>query len=189
MTSKRIDVELVQSLLSYDSDTGILTWKERDPISAENKMFNSRFANKEAGSVFNSSTTDIYKRIRLKIRDQRYYAHRVAWVIYTGKDIPEGYEIDHINGDATDNRIENLRLVDRKENMRNTALPINNTSGVVGVTWCKHAKKWKAQILTNKKCLYLGYYNNKEDAIEARKQAEIEQNFHENHGRKKSYGE
>jgi hypothetical protein len=50
----------------------------------------------------------------------------------------------------------------------------NNTSGVAGVTWDKKNNKWKAQIHINRKTKYLGLYNTKEEAIEARRQAEIE---------------
>lgn len=45
------------------------------------------------------------------------YCHRIVWEMHCGK-IPEGYEIDHINHDRSDNRIENLRLVKKKDNLK-----------------------------------------------------------------------
>ena len=73
---------------------------------------------------------------------KKYRAHRVAWAIHHGS-WPDG-EIDHINGVRDDNRIENLRCVSRHENKKNTAIPSHNTSGVVGVTWHKPSRKWRA---------------------------------------------
>lgn len=88
--------------------------------------------------------------------------------------------IDHINGDRLDNRIENLREVDRAENMKNMRMPADNTSGFVGVT--RHYEKWKAQITVNGKHIYLGRFDHKKDAIAARIAANRKFGFHENHG-------
>jgi hypothetical protein len=67
--------------------------------------------------------------------------------------------------------------------MRNAKKPITNSSGYIGVNWHKSAKKWMAQIKVNRKNIYLGLFTNKEDAVEARKEAEVEHGFHKNHGR------
>ena len=82
--------------------------------------------------------------------------------------------VDHIDGDKSNNKINNLRLASKSENGRNRVnLPSNNTSGVIGVCWDKKAKKWKAFIMINGKQKHLGYFINIEDAIKARKEAEI----------------
>lgn len=61
-----------------------------------------------------------------------YKCHRVIWEIFNG-EIPEGFQVDHRDGDVTNNSIRNLRLVDAKGNARNQKMPVTNTSGVTGV--------------------------------------------------------
>jgi hypothetical protein len=112
---------------------------------------------------------------------REYYAHRVAWALHTGA-WPKG-EIDHINGDKADNRIANLREVTKVENSRNMPLPANNTSGHIGVAWSKSDKRWTAYIKVGGRRRYLGNFLEKDDAIAARKAAEVRFGFHPNHGR------
>ena len=94
---------------------------------------------------------------------------------------PDGTEIDHIHGETTrnDNRKSNLRIGTHQKNIFNCQISKNNTSGVTGVYYRNDLKKWAAQIHcgvyedTGKpKCYYLGTFDNKEDAIAARKAAE-----------------
>ena len=82
-------------------------------------------------------------------------------------DAPKGMDIDHINGNPLDNRKSNLRICTRAENMRNRGAQKNNTSGYKGVGWCKHRKKWHAQIKHNGKQIYIGRYKDKEEAARA----------------------
>jgi hypothetical protein len=81
-------------------------------------------------------------------------------------------QIDHINRDRADNRIENLREVTNKQNQQNRSTNSDNTSGHTGVSWYKPYSKWRAQIKHNHKVIHLGYFTNIEDAIAARKAAE-----------------
>lgn len=113
--------------------------------------------------------------------------HRIVWEMHNGK-IPTGFEIDHINHIPGDDRIENLRLVTRKQNNQNKSKPKHNTSGVVGVTWNSTKGKWVAQIGLKseggpRKTKILYYGNSFDDAVSARKKAEVEYLFHENHGK------
>lgn len=94
---------------------------------------------------------------------------------------PDDIVVDHIGGLETrhDNRKANLRIATNAQNHMNIGLTTTNTSGHTGVYWSKARQKWVAQIgvgvyeNTGKKhCMYLGSYDNKEDAITARKQAE-----------------
>jgi len=112
---------------------------------------------------------------------EQILAHRLAWFIFYGK-WPEG-TIDHINGDPKDNRIENLRDVPHEENMRNCKKRKDNTSGVTGVYYHKLSGKWQARGYLGGKASSLGLFCDKEAAIKARKQWEIENGYHANHGR------
>lgn len=82
--------------------------------------------------------------------------------------------VDHIKGKYTrnDNRLKNLRIATMAENVRNSGLQSNNTSGVIGVYWNKKEQKWKAQINYNYKRIFLGTFENFTDAVKARKEAE-----------------
>jgi hypothetical protein len=82
-----------------------------------------------------------------------------------GRDQP----VDHINHDKLDNRRSNLRVCTRSENLRNRKKPpVNSTSGIIGVTWSKHYRKWCAQIAVNRKKYNLGRFDSKEEAAKAR---------------------
>jgi hypothetical protein len=96
-------------------------------------------------------------------------------------DHPED-EVDHIDGNGTNNIWNNLRAVTRADNAKNMRKSSANTSGVTGVVWIKRIKSWKSQIMVNGCCKYLGYFRSKEEAIAARKAAEVLYGFHENHG-------
>ena len=89
---------------------------------------------------------------------------------------PKGMEVDHIGGEKTrfDCRRYNLRLATYSENNRNKDVTKRNTSGTVGVCWNKRISKWIARISINKKEIWLGYFDNIDDAISARKHAEKE---------------
>ena len=67
--------------------------------------------------------------------------HELIWTL-NGKLIPEGYELDHLDGDKTNNDISNLRLVDRKLNNRNRKKRSDNTSGVTGIRWSDYHKHY-----------------------------------------------
>ena len=92
-------------------------------------------------------------------------AHRVIWALHNGA-WPDG-QIDHINGDKSDNRIENLRVVTTSQNGMNRGKPSDNTSGYKGVVWDKSRSKWKATIGFRGKVHNIGRYDTKEDAIKA----------------------
>lgn len=89
-------------------------------------------------------------------------------------DCPDGLVIDHINHNPLDNRRNNLRICTQQENDFNKSIQSNNTSGIPGVYFVKNRNKWQAQIKINRKNIFLGYFKTKEEAAEARRQAEIE---------------
>ena len=92
-------------------------------------------------------------------------------------------ELDHINGDRLDNRIENLRPVTRQENLKNQKRSIANTSGVTGVYWDRETGKWRALIRIGGKVKTIGRFLSFEEAVMARKEAERKNGYHANHGR------
>lgn len=100
--------------------------------------------------------------------------HRIIWV-YHYDTIFNNLQIDHIDGDKTNNTIENLRLATNSQNnFNNKSAYCNSKSNILGVFWSKTRKKWVAQIGKNNKRMHLGYFLNQEDAIAARKAAELQ---------------
>lgn len=162
--------------IKYDPDTGDLTWLPLSDPSKWRITWNKKFAGTKA-------LNNLSKRGYLVGSWKPYtlVAHRVAWAIYHGQH-PTG-QIDHINGDRTDNRICNLRDVVNAENARNSALKANNRSGIPGVYRHSQTGKWTAQINSDGKTIGLGCFSRKSDAVIARKAAERVLGYHENHGR------
>ena len=156
----------LKKVLHYDADTGKFTWL---------KARNSRI---KAGDI--AGGIDRYGYIRIKINGNKYLAHRLAFLYMTGKFPPD--EVDHINHLRADNRFVNLRHATRVENSRNKSMQLNNKSGFTGVSWHERTSKWIANIIINGNQKHLGYFTDINDAIEARKKANIEHEFHENHG-------
>lgn len=117
-----------------------------------------------------------------------YAAHRICWKLYHRKDIPHSLEIDHINGNPSDNRIQNLRLVTMSENMRNKKRYGSNTSGIVGVALRSDMRegtaRWRAQINIDGKSIKIGSFKTQEEAITARREAEMRFGFSDGHGRR-----
>ena len=170
--------DLAREFFDYDKTTGILTHRIRDQKHFKTerafKTWNTRYSNTQAGYVNKAGY------LRVGVFDVNYWVHRIIWLWVHG-EMPK--HIDHINGIPSDNRVENLRSVTHKENHKNQVIPRSNTSGVMGVSWHKLTKKWQSNISINGKNTYLGLFSDKNEAIKARKQAEIEQGYHENHGR------
>jgi len=108
---------------------------------------------------------------RVNVGKRTLFAHRIIYAVVTGK-MPEG-DIDHINGDRIDNRIQNLRDVSQLENGHNRKKQKNNSSGFQGVYWDAHAQKWRARICVNKQAIHLGLFEDINDAVQARKMAKI----------------
>jgi hypothetical protein len=72
---------------------------------------------------------------------------------------------DHIDLNILNNQRENLRLATKSENGRNAKLSSNNKSGHRNVFWEARRKKWLVSIYVNKKTIFIGYYDRKEQAI------------------------
>jgi len=118
----------------------------------------------------------------VKGRTKKYKAHRLAWLYMYGKFPNKDLVIDHINQIRTDNRIINLRVVNKSMNRRNCSTNSLNTSGVTGVTYQKDRNRWYAYIKINGKMKSLGRHKTFEEAVIARKEAERVLGFSANHG-------
>lgn len=164
-------IDYLRQRLRYDPESGKLYWRE---FKGAALRWRSRWANKEAG------TTSRYGYRIVNVDNVFLRVHRVAWAIVHGAWPTK--DIDHIDHDRENNRIKNLRSVDREDNCRNSSLSKRNTSGFSGVTWCKRTQKWQAQIAPNRRNIFLGRFSAKNDAIAARKAAEVKYGFHANHG-------
>ncbi len=149
--------ERVNALFDLDLKTGHFTRKV------------SRGGTARAGTIAGSLSSSGH--IQIRIDGKPYLAHRLIFFMVTGR-WPEG-EIDHINGDPSDNRWSNLREATHAENGRNLRKMSHNTSGVPGVSWYARLGKWQAQIQVNRKKIHLGYFTDFEDAVAARRAAEI----------------
>lgn len=104
---------------------------------------------------------------------------------YVHRDVLEARDldhVDHINGDPLDNRKENLRVCTRSQNMCNTKINSNNKSGVKGVYWSKDRLKWCVQISIDNKTIPLGRFDNFEEAVKTR--LEAEEKYHGEFARK-----
>jgi hypothetical protein len=100
----------------------------------------------------------------LTVYDKKYYIHRVIWLMHYGT-LPQ--YIDHIDGNPLNNKIENLRACTATENLCNARTRSNNISGVKGVAWIKPRQKWRVRLNFNKKEYHIGYFDEKQDAINA----------------------
>lgn len=176
MRPPRPTVDQLRNSLRYDSETGKLYWLPRTSDHIRNKGFNKTFAGREA---FTSTTLNGYRQGALL--GHNVHAHRVIWAMVNG-EWPE-YQIDHINGNRVDNRIVNLRHVERSKNQRNMKLRNDNTTGISGVIWYKRDKKWQVTIGNGSGGLYLGRFNCFAKAIQARRAAEIEFGYSSRHGK------
>lgn len=166
------DPEYLRQRFRYDPETGKLYWRE---CSARSKRWNARYAGTEARAEHNEGY------IRVSVDGTRYLAHRLVWCVHYG-EWPEG-QIDHINHDRVDNRLENLRVVNNTENSRNASLSRRNTSGTVGVCWDARRERWVARIMVDRREVFLGYFKDYQSAVAAREKAVKSFGFHPNHGR------
>jgi hypothetical protein len=95
----------------------------------------------------------------------------------TGKKVPEGMYVDHINKCKTDNRLCNLRIVSPRDSAMNLPLKANNTSGYTGVSHGRNNKGYRAYITVDKKRIELGTFPTIAEAARARYAAEERYGF------------
>ena len=114
--------------LNYDEETGHFTW-----------LVSTR--NTKPGQRAGHDGPNGYRVVTFN--KKRYYEHRLAWHFVHGE---WPFEVDHLNRDKADNRLQNLREVTKSQNQWNRGLQKNNTSGVSGVSWCNFTDRWAVTI-------------------------------------------
>ncbi len=175
--------EMVKKLFTYCDTKGGFSWKERGREDFKTdrafKTWNLRYSFKKAGTLSKNG----YVHITLKINGLNYsfLEHRLVWLYFKGK-FPD-FTIDHINGDRAGNFIENLRDVPQSVNNRNSTRPRHNATGFVGTSFDKKNGRYNAHIYVLGKVKRIGRFDTLEQAVAARKRAEIKYDYHQNHGK------
>jgi len=140
-----ITKERLKKLFNYNPETG---------------LFASKSVNRKVGYINENGY------VRMRISGKQYYAHQLAWM-YVYDEFPIG-EIDHINHNTSDNRIENLRHGTKSTNLHNQIKPHkNNKSGLLGVSIHSCTGKYRAQICVDSKIKHLGLFDTADEAHQA----------------------
>lgn len=184
MSKGNLNRDYLEECFEYNGDTGQLIWKERPAYHFKNsgreRYWNRRYASCVAGSV--QRTKRGHEYIGVKVNGEFHKAHRLIWIMSFGNS-PVGV-IDHIDGNALNNKINNLRDVSHSINSRNTKVSARNETGIIGVYWLKSKRRWQSKITdVNGKRKALGLTDDFFEACCRRKSAELSMNYHKNHGR------
>lgn len=169
----------VREYFNYDPATGDLIVRERprdefDPASYARHL---KRVGKPSGCF-----REYWK---VCVDGEYFLSHKIIWLHIFGEWITyPDFEIDHVNGDRSDNRIGNLRKVTKSMNQRNGSMRVNNSSGVIGVNWVTSKRRWVARIWDGPHHRFLGQFKNLGDAAVARAKAEREIGYHPLHGKK-----
>lgn len=155
-----LTLDEAKEILAYEASTGLFFWRK--------KISRKVVVGKTAGCVGGHGYFEI------RIHGVKHKGHRLAWLLT--HDVWPPNEVDHINGDRSDNRLCNLRLATSCENKQNASRRSDNSSGHPGVSWYKKTGSWRADIQLNGKQKYLGSFHVLEDAISAYQAAKSE--FH-----------
>ena len=145
-----MDQGTLKSLLHYDRASGVFRW------------LNSSGGRARRGSEAGCKRPDGY--IKIRVNGRQFLAHRLAWLYEFGR-MPDEI-MDHINGDRSDNRIENLREASYSLNQQNKKIMSINTSGFVGVSR-RSGSRWRAYITIDSKFISLGSFPTAEEASAA----------------------
>lgn len=151
-----VSVDYLRQCFDYDAERGLLFWRRRPPShfthSRQHTSSNTRFAGQLAGAVSPTGYLDV------TVGGQKVRVHRVIWAMHTGAW--PAIALDHANLNKRDNRFENLREATRSQNGANQPVSARNKVGLKGV--CAHNSRYRAQIKTGIKVLYLGMFDTPE---------------------------
>ncbi len=154
---KPITVEEVREAFDYNAESGSLTWRERPAINGYIRHQNKMRAGKKAGGPSGHGYEKIYFMGGFR------YTHHLVWIHQQGE--AAALHIDHINNDKSDNRIENLRLATRSQNLCNRPMQSNNSLGAKGVS--RNRSRYSAKIRVDNVRTHLGTFDTVEEAHSA----------------------
>lgn len=162
-----ITQDYLKEIFNYDHETGDLTRKN----NAANKKYKS-------GDIVGWINGSGYREVEIK--GKSYKVHRIIYMMNYGywPDV-----VDHIDRNRLNNKLENVADTNKSGNAKNCAKSKNNTSGATGVGWHKGKGKWQAYIRSEGDQIYLGSFDSIDDAIRARKEAELKYKFNQKHGK------
>ncbi len=143
-----MDVQQARQLFQYDPETGHLYWR-----MPRYKVCDSLWAGYPNSSGY----------LQVKVSGRKYCVHRLAWLMTHGQ-WPEG-QLDHTNGNRLDNRLVNLRIVTPRQNSQNRTT--HRAGRLVGCSYHKQRRLWRAYITVRRKQRSLGYYETEQEAHEA----------------------
>ena len=167
MTSKgdpsiEITQAYLRTVISYDPETGIFTWRSRPGTDPKSKAWNTRYSGKKAGYLWHAPNS-LTPYLKITILDFPRYAHRLAFIYMTGRT---PVEIDHIDRNGNNNAWSNLREVTHAQNMQNmTPLPVWK-SGLRGVT-IMPSGRFRAAISKMGKPVQIGLFDTADEAHDA----------------------
>jgi hypothetical protein len=168
-----IPADYFRSVLEYNADTGDLFWKQRprEMFTSDKRFvhFNRHYAGKPAG--YRGNPTGISVKFTHDGTKYVAYAHQLAW-LWVGRQLDPELMVDHKDGDPHNNRLDNLRQGTNRNNMRNRKVDVRSHSGVNGVR--RENNKWSVHINTDSGPSRVGLFEKLEDAIAARRVAEVE---------------
>lgn len=156
------EIELLRSRLALDVETGVLTWlRVPEDGKRTTKSWNSRYAGRIAGHYQDRG----YKSLR--IGNKPFLAHRIVFFMAFGID-PYGFDIDHIDGDTSNNSPSNLRMVSHSENLFNRKGPSSNsTTGIRNIYKSKTRNGVFVSFVKNKTRVWIGSFEDINSAKEA----------------------
>jgi hypothetical protein len=155
--------EYLHECFEYDSQTGMLTWKNRPEHHFQTKKSQLHFKSAYAGKLVDNDAGEGYYRVC--IDGSRYKVSRIVWKLF--KKVDPLNLIDHINSNRKDNRIENLREATHVQNAQNKKVSILNKLGLKGVYYRKKEKAYYVEIKVNKLRKKVGSYKTAEEAHKA----------------------
>lgn len=177
--------EYLKECFEYDSEKGILTWKERPDYHFEHlfrknyvESWNQRLAGSRAGYIRRKKGG--YARRHVTIDGSIYMEHRVIWKLLYNE---EPQILDHADGNATNNRIGNISKTDFQRNSGNRSKSINNSTGITGVSFRKDQEAWCVSIRRGGKNIHLKQTKDFFEACCVRKSAELGLDYSERHGK------
>ena len=162
----------------FDYQDGHLVWRAR-PLHHYKNAEAMRACNaKLAGKPIKTKDQNGY--VVVGLNKKRYYVHRLIWWLLNG-ELPSD-QIDHKNGDRSDNSIKNLRCVDGFENHLNLKKNSRNKSGYTGVSFCNTSGKWRASVRYRHKEVLAKWFDTVEEAAELAEFVRQELGFSKRHG-------